>query len=400
MQITNHKKQSTNKPENKSQINSMNFKFLIFNFTFLIFCTNFCFAQKFYLLAGTYTGSGSKGIYVYSFNASNGQIKWVSNTDTASNPSFVIFSHNKKFVYAVNETNGKDPGRVSAYIFNKKNGTLQFINSQLSGGDDPCYLALSLNDKWLTVANYTSGSATVFPINNDGSLQPYVQLIQDTGTSVNKDRQEKAHVHETVFSSGDHYLFTPDLGADKVMIYKFNAHSKKPLTPSLPAFVKTPAGNGPRHILFSTNKKFAYLICELSGTVLVYNYNDGKLKQIQEIAAHPKGYKGEIGSAELAISPDGKFLYASNRGDENTFAIFSINSFTGKLKTVGYQDVKGTMPRDFIIDPTGKYLLVANQGSNNIVIFKRNAKTGLLSSLRDQVQVQKPVCLQLLEMGN
>ena len=259
----------------------------------------------------------------------------MSNTDSSTNPSYFIVAHNRDFVYAVNETNGANPGRVSAYAFNKNKGTLEFLNTVLSGGDDPCYISTSNDDKWAVVANYTSGSVAVFPVNKNGSIQPYSQLIKDSGSSINKDRQATAHVHEAVFSPDNAYLFTPDLGMDKVMIYKFNHLSKQPLKPSSPAFVKAAPGSGPRHFTFHPNKKYAYLIHELSGTVTAYSYNNGKLVQLQDLAAHPAGYSGTIGSAEIAISPDGKFLYASNRGDENTITIFSINSSTGKWKLEG-----------------------------------------------------------------
>ncbi|HEY5406328.1 MAG TPA: beta-propeller fold lactonase family protein, partial [Ginsengibacter sp.] len=188
-------------------------------------------SQSFYLLIGTYTGTGSKGIYVYNFNAQTGKTKWVSNTDSSTNPSYVTLSHNGNFLYAVNETNGANPGRVSAFAFNKNNGKLTFLNSQLSGGDDPCYVAASNNGKWVAVANYSSGSVSVLPVNENGSLQPLSQRIDDSGSSANKDRQEKAHVHESVFSQDNNYLFTPDLGTDKVMIYHFNSSLRKPLQP-------------------------------------------------------------------------------------------------------------------------------------------------------------------------
>ena len=355
-------------------------------------------AQSFYLFAGTYTGSGSKGIYVYNFNAQTGNAKWVSNTDSSTNPSYLTVAHNGDFVYAVNETNGTNPGRVSAYAFNKNKGTLEFLNTVLSGGDDPCYISTSNDDKWAAVANYTSGSVAVFPLNKNGSIQPYSQLIKDSGSSINKDRQATAHVHEAVFSAGNAYLFTPDLGMDKVMIYKFNHLSKQPLKPSSPAFVKAAPGSGPRHFAIHPNKKYAYLIHELSGTVTTYSYNNGKLVQLQDLPAHPAGYSGTIGSAEIAISPDGKFLYASNRGDENTITIFSINSSTGKLKLEGYQSTMGKGPRNFIIDPTGNFLLAANQNTDNIVIFKRNKQTGLLTNTGKEIHVPKPVCLQMLKM--
>ncbi len=363
--------------------------FLLFSF--------FCPAQNFALLVGTYTNTGSKGIYVYNFNAQSGKATLVSNSDSVTNPSYLILSNNKKFIYAVNETNGNDPGKVSAFSFDKKTGAIKLINTVLSGGDDPCYVSMSNDGKWLAVANYTSGSLSVFPVNSNGSIQPYTQLIQDTGRSINKERQEKAHVHEAVFSPDNKYLFTPDLGTDKLMIYQFHASQQKPLQATNPAFVELTSGNGPRHIVFHPNKKFAYVVSELSGTVTAYNYANGKLKQFQEIITHPKSFKGNFGSAEVMISKDGKFLYASNRGDENTITIFSINTLTGKLTLKGYQPVKGTAPRNFIIDPTGKYLLVANQNTDNIVIFKRNTVTGLLDDKTEEIKVLKPVCLQMVK---
>ncbi len=356
-------------------------------------------SQNFYLLIGTYTGTGSKGVYVYNFNAQTGKATWVSNTDSSTNPSYITLSHSGNLLYAVNETGGAKPGKVSAYSFNRKNGNLTYLNTELSGGDDPCYVAVSNNDKWIAVANYSGGNVSVLPINKNGSLRPISQLIQDEGSSFNKDRQEKAHVHESVFSPDYTYLFTPDLGTDKVMIYQFNSSLSKPLHPSSPAFVITPPGSGPRHITFSPNKKFAYLIHELSGTVTAYSYHMGKLKEIQELPTHPEGFKGVIGSAEVFVSPDNKFLYASNRGDENNITIFSINSVTGKLKLIGYQSVFGKAPRNFIIDPTGNYLLVANQDSDNIVIFKRDKKTGLLTATQNQIKLPKPVCLQIVKIN-
>ncbi|MDQ6761566.1 MAG: lactonase family protein [Bacteroidota bacterium] len=352
------------------------------------------FAQKFYLFTGTYTGTGSKGIYVYQFNAANGTASLVSNTDSVANPSYLTVSADAKNLYAVNETH---PGYVSSFSFNKKNAKLSFINSQPTGGFDPCYVIRDNTGKWLMVANYTGGSIAVFPVNQDGSLKPYSQLIQDSGSSVNKERQEKAHVHSAIFSPDQNFLFSPDLGMDKVMIYKFKPSLKKPLIPASPAYEMTMAGEGPRHFVFHPNKKFAYLISELSGAVSAYNYHDGKLKKFQNIKAHPEDFKGVIGSADIHISPDGMYLYVSNRGDENTITIFSINN-TGKLKLSGYQSTMGKTPRNFIIDPTGNYLLVANQGSDNIVIFKRDKKTGLLKETGNEIKVPKPVCLQMAEL--
>jgi len=353
-----------------------------------------CSSQKFYLLAGTYTNTGSKGIYVYTFDAATGKTEFVSSTDSVVNPSYLAISQNGNLVYSVNETNGAVPGRVSSFSFDKKEGKLHFLNTQVSGGDDPCYVALNENDQWLAVANYTGGSAAVLPINKDGSLKPFAQLIQDSGSSVNKERQEKAHVHETVFSPDYKYLFIPDLGMDKVLIYKFNSSAEKPLDPSTPPFVETPPGSGPRHITFHPNEKFAYVVTELSGMVIAYSYNEGKLSEIQTISSHPSEYKGAIGSSEIYPSPDGKFLYVSNRGEENTITIFSINSDSGKLSLVGYQPT-GNGPRHFLLDPKGNFLLVANQNSDNVVIYRRDQKTGLLKATGEEIKLPKPVCLQM-----
>lgn len=356
-------------------------------------------AQNFYLFVGTYTSKGSKGIYVYRFNAATGTAELVSNTDSAANPSYLAIAPNEKYVYAVNETHGDDGGKVSAYAFDKTTGKLSFINQQSTGGNDPCYVSVGKNNNWVVVANYSGGSVAAFAANDDGSLNPYIQLQQDSGSSANTKRQEKAHVHSAVFSPAHDYLFTPDLGTDKIVIYKFNAGSHEPLSPSTPPYIAVTPGNGPRHFTFHPNQKFAYLIQELSGSVGAYKYNNGKLAKLQDVATHPANYKGDIGSADIHLSPDGKFLYASNRGDENTITIFSVDQATGRLKLKGYQSVLGKTPRNFIIDPTGNYLLAANQSTDNIVIFKRNKQTGLLTPTGKQIEVSMPVCLQMMKQN-
>ena len=352
-----------------------------------------CSSPKYYLLIGTYTKTGSKGIYVYSFNAKDGTVKKVSNTDSCTNPSFVIMSKNQKYLYAVNETNGSNPGRVSAYSFDKKNGQLHFLITTLSGGDDPCHLATSDDNKWLTVANYSSGTTTVFPLNDDGSIRPYSQIIYD---SIYRKAGDNAtpHVHETVFSPDEKFLFTPDLGLDKVMIYKFNPQSQQPL--ELSSHVESPKGSGPRHITFHPNKKFVYLMHEMGGIVTVYHYDDGKLEQVQELPTFPEGFEGKKDGAEVCVSPDGQFLYVSNRGDLNSITIFSIDPSDGKLTLKGYQPTLGKGPRSFIIDPTGNFLLVAHQYTNDVIIFKRDKNSGLLTKTNNEIQIPIPVCLQLI----
>jgi 6-phosphogluconolactonase len=360
-----------------------------------LFLFVYCSALKYYLFVGTYTNTDSKGIYIYDFDSQTGEARWVSNTDSVTNPSWLTISKNQKYVYAVNETNGSNPGRVTAYSFDKKNGTLHFLNTTASGGDDPCYISTTSDNKWLAVANYTSGTATIFPINKNGTVAPYSQIIYD---SVYKNSGEiaTAHVHETVFSPDEKFLLTPDLGLDEVVTYQFDRAIKQPLVLSSVAFTKSEKGSGPRHLVVSQDKKFVYLLHEMGGTVTAYNYTDGKLSQIQDIPAFPDGFPGKKDGAEICISPDGKFLYASTRGDLNSIAIFSIDQVSGKLTLKGSQSTFGKGPRNFIIDPTGNYWLVANQDSRNIVIFKRDKETGLLIKTEKEIEVPRPVCLQMI----
>ena len=353
--------------------------------------------QKYFLFIGTYTGSGSKGIYVYTFDASTGKAQWVSNTEGVVNPSYLAIAPGGSFLYACTETRTVNAGGVSAFSFDHEKGVLTFLNKQSSGGDNPAYVSVHKSGKWVIAGNYSGGSLASFPVNSDGMLQPYSQLIQHTGTSINKQRQEAAHVHSTVFSPNGKYLFVPDLGMDKVMIYKFHPSGEKPMQPAMPAFAATDPGSGPRHFIFHPNKKWAYLMEEMGGTVVGYSYKKGKLNVIQQIATHPDTAKGDFGSADIHISPDGKFLYASNRGNENNITIFSVNRSTGNLTLKGYQSTMGVQPRNFTLDPSGKYLLAANQKTGNIVIFKRDPITGLLQYTGGQINIPEPVCLKMIK---
>ncbi len=364
-------------------------------------CISFCIisvsAQDYYLFVGTYTAGKSKGIYVYKFNSRNGEVEWVSNTDSSSNPSFVRIAADGKHLYAVNEISRDKAGLVVSYDFDAATGKLTYLNSQSSGSENPCHLSLTKDGKWLAVANYSGGSLAAFPINADGSLKPFTQHIIHTGKGFNPQRQEKPHVHSVFFSPDEKYLLSPDLGLDQVSIFKFTKTDKQPLKPAPVPFIEAMPGSGPRHLDFSPNGKFLYMIAELSGTVSAYTYKDGKCKLIQTAATHPLDFKGQPGSADIHVSPDGKFLYASNRGEENNIAIFSVDEASGKLTAIAYQPVNGAQPRNFMIDPTGNYLLVANQKTNNIVVFKRDKTTGLLQSTLQHIEVPSPVCLQMLK---
>jgi 6-phosphogluconolactonase len=352
-----------------------------------------------YLLIGTYTSGKSEGIYVYRFNTTSGVATPVSTAKT-SNPSFLAVSPDKKFVYAVNEnadsTMYTTGGSIAAFSFNKETGHLTYINKQWSGGKHPCYVTIDRKGKWVFAGNYSSGSLALLPVRKDGGVDSARQVIDHEGSSVNDDRQQGPHVHATVLSNDDKYLFVPDLGIDKVMIYAFDAKAGK-LTPAPVPYEMTEPGTGPRHFDFHPNNKFAYLIEEMTGSISSYGYNKGRLTLVQNISALPGDFNGTIGSADIHVSPDGKFLYASNRGESNTIAIFSINQRNGMLAPVGHQSTMGKTPRNFNFDPSGNFLLVANQNSDEIVIFKRDKTTGLLTDTGQRISVSKPVCIKWID---
>ena len=343
------------------------------------------------MLVGTYTSGSSKGIYVYRFNSATGDFDSVSMICTP-NPSFLDISPDEKYVYAVHEiAQGGNGGEVAAFSFNKKNGQLSFINQQLSGGDHPCYVAVDKTGKWIAAANYTSGSLAVLPVNKNGSIDPAVSIVQHEGSGVNTERQKGPHTHSSVFSPDNKFLFAADLGIDRLMYYRFNQKTGK-LTDT--NFVMTEPGSGPRHCTFHPNKKFVYLLEELTGTISAYNFSKSGLELIQDISALPPDYIGSIGSADIHVSPDGKFLYASNRGESNTIGIFEVNQKSGLLSYVDHQSTLGKTPRNFNFDPSGNFLLAANQNSDEIVIFKRDRKTGLLTDTGKRIKIGNPVCLK------
>ena len=343
-------------------------------------------AQEYYLFLGTYTNKGkSEGLYVYRFNSQTGDFKKISTTASV-NPSYVVPSNGGKYLFVANETGGKDPGQVSSFSFDAASGKLQFINKQESGGDDPCYVSIDATNKWVAIGNYSGGNLSIYPLQADGSLGKAVQTIQHPG---------KSHVHSVVFTPDHHYLVVTDLGLDQLSIYDFDPSKSKPLNEQART-VSTKQGAGPRHIIFHKKLPFAYTIEELSGNVSAYAYKNGELTPLQTVNSHPADFKGEIGSAAIRISPDGKFVYASNRGASNTLSIFAIDQQSGKLVSKGFQKTLGENPRDFNIDPTGNFLLVANEKTGNVVVFRRDKKTGLLKATGKTISVPEPVNLVFL----
>lgn len=356
--------------------------------------------SKTYLFAGTYTdGKPGKGIYIYEFNSETGNLKKVSNGHQITNPSFLTLSPAGEYLYACTDTKLPAEGSVSAFRFDSINGSLTFLNKQKSGGENPVYVTTSRNNEFVINGNYTEGTVSVFKTNPDGSLRAVSQVIPFQGSGPNPKRQDKAHIHAAVFSPDYEYIFFPDLGADKIRAYQFNHQDDLPLRSIENNDYTAVPGSGPRHFTFHPHHHFAYCIEELSGTITSFRYESGRLDSIQRIFSYSK-LQEEYNSADIHISPDGLFLYASNRWDnENTLSIFSINPDSGILTLIGHQSTYGDHPRNFTLDPTGNFLIVANQVTNNIVVFKRDLKTGLLTKTGKEIKVPRPSCLQMRTYG-
>ncbi len=354
-------------------------------------------AKKSHYLAyvGTYTTKkASKGIYVYRFDAAAGQLTSVGLAAESTDPSFVVAHPNGKYLYGVNEVgnyDGKKSGAVSAFAIDHKSGRLTLLNQVASGGADPCYISLDKTGKHVLVANYSGGSVAVFPVLKDGRLGEASAFVQHQGSGANKERQEAPHAHWIQTSPDNRLAAVSDLGLDELVLYRFDA-AKGSLEPNDPPFVKVSPGSGPRHAAFHPNGKFVYVLNEMQSTVVVFSYDPSTatLKTLQQLSTLPKDFTGQNDTAELAVHPSGKFLYASNRGHDS-FAIFSIDSVKGTLTPTGHVATGGKTPRNFAIDPTGKYLLAANQASDDIVIFCINLVTGNLTRTGQVVEVPSPV---------
>jgi 6-phosphogluconolactonase len=351
---------------------------------------------KYNLLIGTFTTATNKdGIQVYEFDSQTGDLSYKSKVSDAESPSYLTISRDWKHVYSVNEVKN---GSISAYSFDPVSGKLSFINKVTSGGDGPCYVEVDDKNKFAFAANYGSGSLCAIPLNKDGSLGTDIQFIQEEGSSINKSRQSGPHLHSTVLSPDNRFLLTANLGTDKVSTYQFDRNkASKPLTPANPAFISVIAGSGPRHIIFHPDSKHVYLIEEISGSITAFDYENGKLTKKQTITMLSPDFKGIVGAADIHISSDGRFLYGSNRGDANEIVIYAVDQ-SGRLSYAGRQPVLGKTPRNFVIDPSGNFLLVANQGTNEVVVFKRDVATGLLAPTGKKIEISKPVCLKFAPM--
>lgn len=355
-------------------------------------------ARELLVYVGTYTAGRSEGIYLYRLDLTSGALKHAGTTRGVSNPSYLALERRRRLLFAVNELEefqGERSGAVSAFAMDGAAGALRLINQRPTRGGAPCYVTIARSGRFVLVANYLGGNVCVLPVLKDGSLGESVDLKQDVGSGVNRERQEGAHAHCIVLDRADRFAYCCDLGTDKVMLYRFDARAGR-LTPNTQPWVASKPGAGPRHLTLHPGGRFAYVLNELDSTVTAYAHDgaQGTLAEVQTASTLPADFKGANTGADIHVAPNGRFLYCSNRGHDS-LAAFRLDAATGRLRPLGHTPTEGKTPRNFAIDPTGQFLLVANQNSDTIVTFRLDAQTGALTPTGQTVAVPSPVCLKL-----
>jgi 6-phosphogluconolactonase len=349
-------------------------------------------AAAYLVYAGTYTRNNSKGIYAFRFSSSSGKLKSLGVAAEIANPSFLAFHPNRRFLYAVNEGN---PNGVSAFALDPKTGKLTFLNQVSSQGSGPCHLAVDGTGRWLVVANYNNGTMAVIPVHPDGSLGEATQVERHQAAAGRPQRQGSPHAHCVVFSADNRFLLLADLGLDRIFVYQFDAGSGK-LTPNEPAFAAMKQGSGVRHLAFHPNGRVLYAVDEIGLSVAAFHFDPAKgtLENFQYISTVPEGTKGDC--AEVAVNRAGTRLYASTRGAD-LISLFAIEPNRQTLTAMDRTPVLGKTPRHFTLDPSGKFLLAANQDSNDITIFRIHPRTGQLTPVGMPIKdAPAPVCVLFL----
>jgi 6-phosphogluconolactonase len=349
------------------------------------------------LYIGTYTGRGSRGIYAVEMDPETGALGEPKSAAETPNPSFLVFSRSGRHLYACNEIgdyNGEKTGSITAFRWEPGSGALKKINTQASKGASPCFVSLDTEGTHLLTANYSGGSVAVLPIRADGGLLEASSMVKHAGSSINKQRQEAPHAHSIQVSLDGKFALVPDLGLDKVHIYKYYAKEGM-LAPHQEHSLPAAPGAGPRHMAWHPSGRFVYVINELDSTIAVYSWDRdaGTGGKVQSVSTLPRGYADSSTCAEVVVHPSGRFVYGSNRGHDS-IAVFSVEDATGMLSPLQHMPTGGRTPRGFVLHPSGRWLLAANQGSDNIHVFQLDIASGRLSATRHSAAVSMPVCLK------
>ncbi|MEO5977227.1 MAG: lactonase family protein [Chryseolinea sp.] len=372
---------------------------LILNLVFI--CSTYGQVKKEILYVGTYSVRGSEGIYVFQIDRAKKILKPLQIVPSLESPTYLAIHPNSKFLYSVNrgkanvEDNG---GSVSSYAIDQKTGRLSGLNHRSSYGDAPCYISIDKTGAHAFVCNYAGGNLVVLPLFQDGLVGIPTDAKKYAGKGVNEKRQAEPHIHSATISADNKFLYVCDLGTDKIYIYQYDAATGK-LNVGPIAELNVAPGSGPRHLTFHPNGKYMYLVEEMKSTVCAIEVDKvtGNLTILQDtVRALPETFEGPNSSADIHINSKGNFLYMSNRG-HNSISIFAVG-LDGTITLVGQQDTGGKAPRNFIIDPKGEFILVANQDSDSILMYKTDAKTGKLTVVGKPIKVPSPVCLKILTL--
>jgi 6-phosphogluconolactonase len=336
-------------------------------------------------------------IHAFQLDRSTGCLKPVHRTANVENPFFLAVSPNQKFLYSIHarKFGGREHEQVAAYAIAGRTGQLKLLNRQSALGSAACYLDVDATGKTVLVANYATGSVVSLPVREDGSLGEAVSFIQHSGCSVDPARQEGPHAHCIVVSPENRFAYAADLGLDRVLIYRLDA-AKAKLSPNEKPLVTTTRGAGPRHLTFHPSGKYVYVINELSNSVLLFDYNaqSGALRERQTISTLPKEFRGKSYCADLKITPNGRFLYGTNRGHDS-IAAFRIGE-DGRLMLIGMAPSLGKGPQNLAISPGGELLLCANMPGNNVAAFRIDPQTGVLTSVGQPLSMPSPSCIRVL----
>lgn len=346
--------------------------------------------KEYQFIVGSYTNSTSEGIYRISFNPSLQTITLKESILGSENPSFITTNKTKTLLFSGEEVGGSNGGKVSSYRWDASSSYFKKVNSVHTLGEHTCVVALDKSEKFLLAGNYSGGNIAVFSVDEKGQLSEAIQVIQHHGKSKNIDRQEKPHIHDIVFHPNGKQVLVADLGTDRIYVYDFNIESSKPLELSAISYVKTTNGDGPRHVIFNQKADYFYVVQELTSQISTYSINEDGIKHKQNLSLLSKDTPNKKGSgAEVKISPNGKFLYVTNRGDYNEILVFEIDTKTNLLSLIQTISSGGKTPRSFEITPDGKYLISANQDSNNIVVFKIETN-GKITPTNASLTLSKP----------
>jgi 6-phosphogluconolactonase len=381
-----------------------------------------------YVYVGTSTAgqSGGKleGIFVYQMDPQSGSLEQVQSVESGPEPSFLALHPNRRFIYAINEAS---QGEAAAFELDPVTGRLRFLNRESLEARGPCYVTLSPDGSWLVAANYGGGSLSILPVDTDGRLGKKRQVVQHEGASavssqpftvrdeqgvlatvkhhaagsgVMPDRQENPHTHCAIFDPGGRFLLAADLGMDRVWVYSFDQESGRvlPVPDGHPAGFAARPGAGPRHLAFHPNGRFLYVSNELDSTVVALSWDgeNGTLSPLQNLTTLPDGFTGESWVADIHLTPDGRFLYVSNRGDDS-LACFQVDGETGRLELSGHYSTLGNWPRNFGITPDGQFLLAANQNSGTLVVFRLDTESGRLEPSGTVVNVRGPMYVSAVD---